>query len=82
MYTGFTMPANRMQRNCTAAMDRPCVIYDVFKPIDDPNKVIRRCDSIGDAATFLIVNVAVVSNIIKNKSRHKSKLLDRVITVR
>lgn len=81
MYVGFGMPANRMQKNATMAIEHPCKIYDVFET-DYSKKLIRDCPNINDACDFLGVKSGTIHQIIKNKSRHRNQKLGRVITIR
>lgn len=81
MYTGYNMPANKLQENATHGWITPCKIYNVFEK-DITKKIIKECDSRADAAQFLMIQPEQVTKIIQGKSRHKNKHLGIVVTIR
>jgi hypothetical protein len=81
MFTGLSMPANRMQKNAMIGIAEPCKIYDVFESNFD-KKLIKACESRTEAALHLGIKTSHISAIIKNKCRHKNKKLGKVITIR
>lgn len=81
MYTGFNMPANKLQKSAFSTLATPCKVYDVFEK-DFNKKLLGSFETLNAAADFLDIKTSHIFSIIKNKSRSKNERLGKVITVR